>query len=150
MSKTKTYHQGKFKPINPTKYLGDPTNIIYRSSWERQCMIYFDNNPNIVQWGSEEVVIPYRSPLDKRVHRYFVDFVVKAKTKDGKVQTSLVKVKPYKQTQSPKIQKRKTRKYLNEVTTYLVNEAKWKAAESFCKERKWNFQIITEHELARK
>jgi hypothetical protein len=150
MSKTKTYHQGKFKPINPTKYLGDPTNIIYRSSWERQCMIYFDNNPNIVQWGSEEVVIPYRSPLDKRVHRYFVDFVVKAKTKDGKVQTSLVEVKPYKQTQSPKIQKRKTRKYLNEVTTYLVNEAKWKAAESFCKERKWNFQIITEHELARK
>ncbi len=113
-------------------------------------MIYFDNNPNIVQWGSEEIVIPYRSPLDKRVHRYFVDFVVKAKTKEGKVQTSLVEVKPYKQTQSPKIQKRKTRKYLNEVTTYLVNEAKWKAAESFCKERKWNFQIITEHELARK
>ena len=150
MSKTKTYHQGKFKPINPTKYLGDPTNIIYRSSWERQCMIYFDNNPNIIQWGSEEVVIPYRSPLDKRVHRYFIDFVVKAKTKDGKVQTSLVEVKPYKQTQSPKIQKRKTRKYLNEVTTYLVNEAKWKAAHSFCKERKWNFQIITEHELARK
>ncbi len=150
MSKTKTYHQGKFKPINPTKYLGDPTNIIYRSSWEKQCMIYFDNNPNIVQWGSEEIVIPYRSPLDKRVHRYFVDFVVKAKTKEGKVQTSLVEVKPYKQTQSPKIQKRKTRKYLNEVTTYLVNEAKWKAAESFCKERKWNFQIITEHELARK
>ena len=95
MSKTKTYHQGKFKPINPTKYLGDPTNIIYRSSWERQCMIYFDNNPNIIQWGSEEVVIPYRSPLDKRVHRYFVDFVVKAKTKDGK-EHSLQKYKKEK------------------------------------------------------
>ena len=150
MPKTKTYHQGKFKPLHPRKYLGDPTNIIYRSSWEKQCMIYFDNNPNIVEWGSEEVVIPYRSPLDKRVHRYFVDFVVKAKTKQGKIQTSLVEVKPYKQTQSPKIQKRKTRRYLNEVTTYLVNEAKWKAAEAFCKDRKWIFQIITEHELARK
>lgn len=143
-------YKGKFRPKHPSKYLGDPTNIIYRSSWERQCMVYFDNNPNIVKWGSEEVIIPYRSPIDGRYHRYFVDFIIKAKQVDGTIQTSLIEVKPFKQTQPPQIQKRKTKRYLNEVTTYLVNEAKWKATESYCKDRKWNFQIITENELGRK
>ena len=143
-------YKGKYRPIHPNKYLGDPTNIIYRSSWERQCMKYFDNNPNIIGWGSEEVVIPYKSPLDGRRHRYFVDFVVKARQADGSIKVSLVEVKPFKQTKPPEIQKRKTRRYLNEVTTYLVNEAKWKAAENFCKDRGWNFQILTERELNRK
>lgn len=143
-------YKGKFRPKYPSKYLGDPTNIIYRSSWERQCMVYFDNNPNILKWGSEEVIIPYRSPIDRRYHRYFVDFIIKVKQSDGTIQTSLIEVKPFKQTQPPQIQKRKTKRYLNEVTTYLVNEAKWKAAESYCKDRKWNFQIITENELGRK
>ena len=143
-------YKGKFKPKYPNKYLGDPTNIIYRSSWERQCMVYFDNNPNIVKWGSEEVIVPYRSPIDGRYHRYFVDFVVKAKQADGTVKVSLVEVKPLRQTRPPEIQKRKTKRYLNEVTTYLVNEAKWKAAEKYCKDRDWNFQIITENELGRK
>lgn len=147
MSKTL---KGKYKPKNPDKYLGDPTNIIYRSSWERQCMVYFDNNPNILQWGSEEIIVPYRSPIDNRIHRYFTDFVIRAKQADGKVQTTLIEVKPKKQTQPPKIQSRKTKRYLNEVTTYLVNEAKWKAAVEFCKDRNWKFQIITENELGRK
>lgn len=147
MSKTL---KGKYKPKNPDKYLGDPTNIIYRSSWERQCMVYFDNNPNILQWGSEEIIVPYRSPIDNRIHRYFTDFVIRAKQADGKVQTTLIEVKPKKQTQPPKIQTRKTKRYLNEVTTYLVNEAKWRAASEFCKDRNWKFQIITENELGRK
>ena len=146
MSKT---YKGKYRPKFPSKYLGDPTNIVYRSSWERQCMVYFDNNPNILEWGSEEIVIPYRSPLDRRVNRYFVDFIIKAKTSNG-IQTTLIEVKPFKQTQEPKIPKRKTKRFLNEVTTYLVNEAKWKAAQEFCKDRKWKFQIITENELGRK
>lgn len=144
MSKT---YKGKFKPSNPQKYLGDPTNIIYRSSWELRCMIYFDKNDNIVKWGSEEIVVPYRSPLDNRYHRYFVDFIIKAKTNDGSIQTSLIEVKPAHQTREPKVQKRKTKKYIREVTTYLVNEAKWKAAQEYCKDRSWNFQIITENEL---
>lgn len=143
-------YKGFYKPKNPSKYLGDPTNIVYRSSWERQCMLYFDKNPNILEWGSEEIIIPYRSPLDNRVHRYFVDFVIKAKTASGQIETTLVEVKPYIQTQPPKSQQRKTRRYLNEVTTYLVNEAKWKAATEFCKDRKWKFQIITENDLGRK
>lgn len=144
----KTY-KGYYKPKNPSKYLGDPTNIVYRSSWERQCMLYFDKNDNIIKWGSEEVVIPYRSPLDNRIHRYFVDFVIKVKTTDGSNATHLIEVKPYKQTQPPQQPKRKTRRYLNEVTTYLVNEAKWKAASEYCKDRRWKFQIITENELGR-
>ena len=147
MSKTL---KGKYKPKNPDKYLGDPTSIIYRSSWERQCMVYLDNNPNILQWGSEEIVVPYRSPIDNRIHRYFTDFVIRVKQVDGKVQTTLIEVKPKKQTQPPKIQPRKTKRYLNEVTTYLVNEAKWKAAVEYCKDRNWKFQIITENELGRK
>jgi hypothetical protein len=113
-------------------------------------MVYFDNNPNILQWGSEEIIVPYRSPIDNRIHRYFTDFVIRAKQADGKVQTTLIEVKPKKQTQPPKIQSRKTKRYLNEVTTYLVNEAKWKAAVEFCKDRNWKFQIITENELGRK
>lgn len=140
-------YKGKYKPRNPSKYLGDPTNIVYRSSWERQCMVYFDRNDNILNWGSEEVVIPYRSPIDNRVHRYFVDFMIQAKTASGNIETTLIEVKPFNQTQPPKIQKRKTKRYLTEVTTYLVNEAKWKAASEFCKDRMWKFQIITEKEL---
>ena len=144
----KTY-KGKYRPVNASKYLGDPSNIVYRSSWERQCMVYFDKNKNILKWGSEEVVIPYRSPLDNRVHRYFVDFVIRVKTADGKTETHLIEVKPFRQTQPPEKPKRKTRRYLNEVTTYLVNEAKWKAAEEYCQDRLWKFQIITENELGR-
>ena len=144
----KTY-KGYYKPKNPSKYLGDPTNIVYRSSWERQCMLYFDKNDNVVKWGSEEIVIPYRSPLDRKVHRYFVDFIIKVRTTNGDLETHLIEVKPYKQTKPPKIPSRKTKRYLNEVTTYLVNEAKWKAANEYCEDRRWKFQIITENELGR-
>ena len=142
-------YKGYYKPKNPSKYLGDPTNIVYRSSWERQCMLYFDRNDNVVKWGSEEIVIPYRSPLDRRVHRYFVDFIIKVRTTKGELETHLIEVKPYKQTKPPKIPSRKTKRYLNEVTTYLVNEAKWKAANEYCEDRRWKFQIITENELGR-
>jgi hypothetical protein len=112
-------------------------------------MLYFDRNDNVVKWGSEEIVIPYRSPLDRRVHRYFVDFIIKVRTTDGNLETHLIEVKPYKQTRPPKIPSRKTRRYLNEVTTYLVNEAKWNAANEYCADRRWKFQIITENELGR-
>ena len=143
------YYQGKFKPKNPEKYMGDPTNIIYRSSWERQCMVYFDMNKNILKWGSEEVIIPYRSPVDNRLHRYFMDFIIKARTADGSIETSLIEVKPYKQTQPPQPQQRKTKRFINEVMTYAVNQAKWNAAEEYCKDRNWKFQIITENELGK-
>lgn len=140
-------YKGYYKPINPKKYTGDPTNIIYRSSWERMCMVYFDTNPNVLEWGSEEVVIPYKSPIDGRYHRYFPDFLIKVKTNKGTTDTILIEVKPYAQTQPPKTRSRKTKKFINEVKTYGINMGKWNAAKDFCRDRKWKFQILTEKEL---
>lgn len=145
-------NKGKFKPLNPQKYKGDPTNIIYRSHWELMLMSRFDRNPNVLQWSSEEVVIPYRSPIDGKVHRYFTDFWVKKINKsDGKVTETLIEVKPFNQTHPPKPVKGKpTRRMLNEIATWGVNEAKWKAAKVYCANRGWKWQIMTEYELGLK
>jgi len=141
-------YKGFFKPKNPIKYKGDPTNIIYRSSWEQRCMVYFDLNLNVLEWQSEEFFIPYKSPIDGRYHRYFPDFKIKVKTKDDTIDTVVIEVKPFAQTKQPPVQKRITRKYLTEVRTYGINMSKWAAAENYCKDRGWKFQILTEHELS--
>lgn len=143
----KSFLQGRFSPRNPNKYAGDVTNIIYRSSWERRAMVYFDTNENVLQWSSEEIVIPYISPLDDRIHRYFPDFCIRTRQKDGSNKTFLIEVKPYKQTQPPEPGKKATRKYITEIATWGVNEAKWKAAKEYCADRNWEFTIITEKEL---
>lgn len=140
-------YKGKFRPSKPKKYKGDPTNIVYRSLWELKFMRYCDSNNNIVKWSSEEIVIPYRSPIDNRFHRYFPDFYLKYKDNTGKIIEKVVEIKPAKQVQEPKVQKRKTKRYVTEVVTYAKNQAKWMAAEEFCKDRKWKFQILTEKEL---
>jgi hypothetical protein len=140
-------YSGKFTPKNPQKYIGDPKNIIYRSSWECKVMTWLDNNTDILMWASEELIIPYISPVDNRRHRYFPDFLVKVRTKDGKLKTMLLEVKPKKQTLPPEQRKRITKQYINEVTTYGVNQAKWKAATEFCLDRGWEFRIITEEHL---
>ena len=140
-------HKGYYKPRNPKKYKGDPDCIIYRSSWERMFMVYCDNNPNVLEWSSEEVVIPYRSPIDGRLHRYYPDFLIKVRTARGGTDTILIEVKPYAQTQPPTVRSRKTKKYINEVATYGINSSKWKFAKEYCKDRGWKFQIITEKEL---
>ena len=147
------YYQGRFKPKNPKKYMGDPTNIIYRSGWEFKLMRWLDAHPSVVEWGSEELIIPYRSPIDGRVHRYFPDFVVKQINKQGKKETILIEVKPKAQTVPPDISKAKTKtgrtsaRYINEVKTWGINQAKWKAAQEFCDDRKWKFQIMHEDHL---
>ena len=140
-------YSGKYKPTNRFKYKGDPTNIIYRSLWERKFMVWCDRNINVEEWGSEEIIIPYISPVDGRVHRYFPDFYVRARTKTGGKTRLIIEVKPLKQTQTPKKQQRRTKKYLNEVRTYAVNDAKWKAAREYCKDRQMVFMILTEKEL---
>ena len=140
-------YKGKFQPSYPRKYKGDPTNIIYRSLWERKFMMYCDLNENIIEWGSEEIALPYRSPLDNRVHRYFPDFYIKVKENNGSLKRYLIEIKPKKQTIEPKVQKRKTKSYIYEVTEYAKNMAKWKAAEEFCKDRMWGFKVLTEDEL---
>ena len=139
-------YSGKFVPKNPAKYNGDSTNIIYRSSWELYVMKYLDENPMVTWWASEELFIPYRNPIDKKMHRYFPDFVVKTKKKDGTVMTYVLEVKPESQTKMPK-QKRKTKRFLQEAATYAINQEKWKAADIFCKEHGWKFLILTENDL---
>ena len=140
-------YSGKFKPSNTNKYKGDPTNIIYMSLWERKFMVWCDNNENVLEWGSEDIIIPYRSPVDNRVHRYFPDFYVKTRTRTGKLSKNIIEVKPFVQTQEPKRKKRVTKKYLSEVKTFVINDAKWKAADEYCKDRRMNFIILTEKEL---
>jgi hypothetical protein len=140
-------YSGKFTPKNPQKYIGDYNNIIYRSSWECKVMDWLDRNDNIISWASEELIIPYVSPADNKYHRYFPDFLVKAKTRDGKFKTILIEVKPKKQTLPPEPKKRMTKQYINEVVTYGVNQAKWKAAEEYCLDRGWEFKVMTEEHL---
>lgn len=127
--------------------MGDYKNIVYRSSWECKVMSWLDNNASIINWSSEELIIPYKSPVDGKVHRYFPDFVIKVQSKDGKLKTMILEVKPKRQTQAPKQQKRITKQYINEVTTWGVNQAKWKAATDFCLDRGWEFKILTEDHL---
>ena len=142
----KTY-SGRYTPKFPKKYKGDPTNIIWRSSWELRFLKYLDNNPDILEYGSEEVVVPYISPVDSRWHRYFPDFLVKYRTKDGKLKTMIMEVKPKKQAQPPEPRKRVTKQYIQEVATWGINQAKWKAAEEYCMDRGWEFKVITEDHL---
>ena len=139
-------YKGKFRPRNRKKYKGNASDIVYRSLWELKFMTYCDTNKQIVTWSSEEIVIPYKCPTDNRVHRYFPDFWVKIKETSG-VKQYLVEVKPLKQTQAPKPQKRQTKRYLTEVMTYAKNDAKWRAAQEYCSDRGYNFRIITEREL---
>ena len=84
--------KGRFKPRYPKKYLGNPTNIIYRSSWELKAMNYFDRNINIIEWSSEEIPIPYKSPIDGRWHRYFPDFYIKVNEKDGHLHSKIIEI----------------------------------------------------------
>ena len=141
----KTY-KGLFKPDNPQKYRGNSKNIIYRSSWEFRVMKYFDVHPEVLWWASEELAIPYISPIDQKKHRYFPDFVVRMRLKTGKEETYVIEVKPHRQTQKP-VQKRKTKRFISEAMTYAVNQEKWRAADLFCQEQGWTFKLVTEKEL---
>ena len=140
-------YSGTFRPKNPGKYAGDPNNIIYRSTWEARVMSWLDKNDSIVTWASEEIAIPYYSPVDNKWHRYFPDFVVKVKTQNGSTKTMMLEVKPKKQTQPPEKKKRVTKQYITEVATWGVNQAKWKFATEYCKDRGWEFKILTEDHL---
>ena len=140
-------YKGRYRTYNPKKYKGNPSNIVYRSLWERKFMVYCDNQTKILEWGSEEIVLPYRSPIDNKVHRYYPDFYIKVRESNGKIKRYIIEIKPKKQTIEPKVKKRKTKGYIYEVYEYAKNQAKWKAAEEFCKDRMWEFKVLTEDEL---
>ena len=146
-------YKGKFKPKNRAKYKGDHTAITYRSLWELRFMRYLDTTTSVLKWSSEEIVIPYRSPIDGRRHRYFPDFWVKVKTSEGLVKESLIEVKPKAQCSPPKgappKDRRKRGRFIREVKTWGINEAKWKAAKAYCDDRKWGWKILTEDDLTK-
>lgn len=141
------YLQGKFKPNNPKKYNGDVNGIFFRSSWELAYFKWLDKTDSVIRWSSEEIVIPYISPLDNKTHRYFPDVCATMKTTSGGIKTFLVEIKPFRETQQPKVPKRKTKNYLTEVTTYLKNQAKWENAKIWAADRNMEFIVVTEKDL---
>ena len=144
----KKSHKGKYKVINYKKYKGDPTNVIYRFSWELKFMIWCDKNREVLEWSSEEMYIPYKDPVQNKVRRYFPDFwVIKRDPATGRRKKYIVEVKPWRQTQPPKKYKRTTKTAIMEVETYATNRAKWDATIEVCIDQGWEFKLITEREL---
>jgi hypothetical protein len=147
-------YKGRFKPANPQKYRGDPTKIVYRSLWECKFFRFIDQHPDVIWWQSEEVAIPYLSPIDGKMHRYFPDVILHKKIGSEQFETVMIEIKPKNQTTPPDISKKNktpsgriSRRYLNEVKTFGINDAKWKAARQFCHARGWKFEIFTEEHL---
>ena len=136
-------YKGKFRPQNREKYKGNSSNIVYRSGWELNFMKYLDRQPEVLQWNSEEIIIPYKSPIDGKWHRYYPDFLVKTLKSE-----TIIEIKPKKQTKPPKENPKHRRRYLREVKTFVVNEAKWKAAKEFCENKGFQWKIMTEDTLS--
>lgn len=141
------YHQGKYVVKNPEKYMGDPTNVIFRSSWERKYMIWCDNTSSVIYWQSEETIVPYRCATDNKWHRYYLDFRIQVKNKEGNLKTYLVEIKPLAQTIPPKYPGKQTKRYLNESLTFMKNQSKWDAAKAYARDRGWEFVVLTEKHL---
>ena len=139
----KKSYKGIYQPINPKKYVGNHNNIVYRSNLEKKFMLYCDRNPDILNWASEELAIRYYSPLDKKYHRYFPDFVVKTVNNDK----YMIEIKPSRQAVKPKPPKKKTKSYMRESFEYIKNQAKWSAAKEYCEDNGMQFKIITEKDL---
>jgi len=136
-------YSGKYKIKKPEKYAGNTNSVVYRSLWEKQAFKWCENNPKVKMWNSEEVVVPYKSTVDKKLHRYFVDLLIQLENKE----TYLIEIKPKNQTIPPKKRSRKTKKYINEVITYAKNQDKWEAATQFAEHKGWKFQVWTEETL---
>lgn len=147
MAYGKNAYRGKWKPRNPAKYRGDIHNITYRSSWELRAFNWCDLQPNVLQWSSEETIIPYKSPVDGQVHRYFVDLKFTVRNKEGELATYLAEIKPKAFTEQPKTPTRKSKRYLEECLMFATNTAKWEAARAFCARKGFKFILLTEKEL---
>lgn len=140
--------KGKYRPRYPEKYRGNPMEIIYRSSWERTFCKYLDLNESVESWASEEKCVWYYDPVTKKNRRYFPDFIIKYRNKDDNLMTEMIEIKPAKQVKGPPTNpKRRTKSWMNEVKTYVTNQAKWDAARGYCEAKGWSFRIVTEKEL---
>ena len=148
LTKNKKYHQGMYSPRHPEKYCGNPCHIVYRSGWEKAFLLWCDMTPAVLAYGSEEMVIPYVSPIDGKQHRYFVDFFVVVRQSNGTTKKFAVEIKPLAQTKPPKVTKKVLTESLKyQLQTYAVNQAKWEAARKYCKALGIEFIILTEAEL---
>lgn len=141
------YHQGYYKPKNPDKYMGDVDSIITRSSWEKKVCYKLDHADYVVAWSCEPFAVKYISPKDGLPHRYFPDFLIVTINSQNEKIVTLVEVKPYKEQFPPKSQGKKKSRYLKEALTYEVNQAKWDAAKRLCKQKGWNWCVLTEKEI---
>lgn len=142
------YLQGRYTPNHPEKYMGNPTKIFYRSGWELQFMNFCDKHQNIVGWSSEEIIVPYRDQSrGNKLHRYFPDFLIKKQDAEGKIKTIMVEIKPSSQLKPPIKKSRVTKRYITEAYEYARNESKWRAAEAYCKQRGWQFIVLTEKDI---
>ena len=142
-------YSGKYTIKNPAKYNGDPKNIRYDSLWERQICVDLDNSNEVLSWSREPFAIPYYSPVDHQIHKYFVDFWVKKKNSKNKEQEIfLIEVKPFAQCVEPKPKTTKrgkpTKQFISEAITWSINSSKWKALANFCEEKGWKFVILNE------
>ena len=143
--KDERYKQGIFKPRNPEKFIGKIA--IFRSSFERKFFLWADKNPNVIEWGSENIIVPYKSPIDEKYHRYYVDTYVVIK-EGNNIKRYLIEIKPFAQTQPPKPSNRKKQStMLYENIQWVTNQAKWEAAKKFATSRNAEFIIVTEKEL---
>ena len=139
-------YRGIYKPENPKKYLGNPTQIVYRSLWERKFFRYCDTNTKVLKWASEEISIPYYNPAKKRMAKYYPDVYMEYIDANGKKKKVLIEIKPAKETKPP-VYKRRTKNVLIAEAMFQQNTAKWAAARDFCLDQGWEFKIMTEKEL---
>lgn len=143
----KGYSQGRYRLRNPQKYRGNARRVFYRSSWELSFHKFLDNNPNVLEWSSEEIPISYIKPTDGRVHKYYPDYWVKYQTKNKKIIQEIIELKPLKQTRPPSKRGKKPKTQIYESTMYHINKAKWRAAQAYCKKKGIQFRILTERSL---
>ena len=143
------FHQGKYKIANPEKYAGDVNKIVFRSSWEKKLMVNLDHDPNIISWGSETFHVPYFSQVDGKMRRYFPDFIVKYKDKQGNIKVDIIEVKPYKETIPAKKGggRNSKQRFVNESLTFQRNTDKWNACTAFAHKHGMEFKLMTEYEL---
>lgn len=144
------WYQGEYKILNKEKYVGDKPPI-YRSSWERKVFHYLDTNTNVINWASENIIIPYFFPIDNKTHKYYPDVYCKVKDRDGSIKEVLIEIKPHSQSVKPRPPRirsaRAMKNYKNLQITVLKNKFKWEAAKHFCNKKGWEFKVITERDL---
>ena len=147
MKKNSKYRQGIYTCKFPDKYKGNANKICYRSNYELVAFRFFDNNPSVMEWSSEETIIPYQNPLTGRVSRYFIDVYAKMKDKSGNIKQYLIEIKPHCQTLPPVQKNRKTKSLIYQQAEYVKNQAKWSAAANYAKNKGMVFTILTEKHL---